>query len=158
MKRDRNAKDAKKGPTSQLDKSVPGSPRSLVLLLLLLLEPRETDRLRVPACNRNKAAMNIICNICRQQFFITTKAPQSVPAGSLFARGCHKPTGTDGESCTLYQTRRTQSEQAQQTDGRLLPQFRKGIVARHSSFGPVPPPQCVRFVGPGRRKVLPAGK
>ncbi|GAA5993398.1 hypothetical protein JCM10908_002646 [Rhodotorula pacifica] len=44
MKRDRNAKDAKKGPTSQLDK--------------------------------NKAAMNIICNICRQQFFITTKAPQ----------------------------------------------------------------------------------
>jgi hypothetical protein len=22
--------------------------------------------------------MNIICNICRQQFFITTKAPQSV--------------------------------------------------------------------------------
>lgn len=32
---------------------------------------------------RNKAAMNIICTICRQQFFVTTKAPQSVPTHSF---------------------------------------------------------------------------
>ncbi|GAA6055283.1 hypothetical protein JCM3770_004818, partial [Rhodotorula araucariae] len=44
QKRERNAKDAKKGPSSQLA--------------------------------QNKAQMNIICTICRQQFFVTTKAPQ----------------------------------------------------------------------------------
>ncbi|GAA5854396.1 hypothetical protein JCM3775_000798 [Rhodotorula graminis] len=43
QKRERNAKEAKKGPTSQKA--------------------------------ANAAQMNIICTICRQSFFVTTKAP-----------------------------------------------------------------------------------
>lgn len=36
--------------------------------------------------------MNIICTICRQQFFITTKAPQSVRE-PLLRKGDEKLTG-----------------------------------------------------------------
>lgn len=81
--------------------------------------------------------MNIICNICRQQFFITTKAPQFVFSGP-FSFLVASTTSTDGQRGR--QTRGTQSEQAQQTDGRLLPQLWKGIVSSVTPFAATHPP------------------
>jgi len=65
QKRERNAKDAKKGPTSQKAVCVPPPPCARIA--------RADSSPHSPCAHSNAAQMNIICTICRQAFFVTTK-------------------------------------------------------------------------------------
>lgn len=79
QKRERNAKDAKGGASSQL-KTVRYSPLTthISLLHLSLLRATPPGLIRRLLINpvQNAAAKNIICKVCRQDFQCTVKRPQ----------------------------------------------------------------------------------